>query len=162
MKKKNIKKIIIVLIILIVAFLLIRKITKKDNGETHNSGRDEIAVEEEPIEEEEYVEVLEDGRRKNISTKISEEKKLGIYEIKDINITAEYGQTLIEAKVKNTGANVKDERIDVIFLDKDGKEIDRVEGLISELKTGETKDLIIGYSSDFINYYDVKFVRHQD
>ena len=147
--KKSEKRMILLLII--VAIIIIAVLVKvRDNKE-------ENVVEEVPEEQivEEFVEVLEDGTKLNVSSKLSETKTFGNYEVSNIQLTEQDGQSLILADVKNIGSTKLDVTIiTVTLLDKEGKEITSIDGVIGDVEPGATVQLNTAATIDFANAYD--------
>ena len=142
-----------ILILIIVAIIIIAVLFNIRNGKQKEK------VENEPVVEntvsEEFVEVLDDGTKLNVSDKLSETKTFGNYEISNIQLTENNGQSLILADVKNIG-DTKSEvvLIDITLLDKDGNEIVTIGGIIGDIEPGETTQLNASATTDFANAYD--------
>ena len=129
----------------------------KNKKEENNN--ENVNTETENNVTEEFVQVLEDGTKLNTSTKLNETKQVGIYKFENIRVTEKDGQSLILADVTNTSKNETDAKIvDIKLLDKDGKEIVTIGGIISPLKSGETKQFNSSMSLDYANIYDFEII----
>ena len=65
--------------------------------------------------------------------------------------------TTLLADVSNNSAQKSNlKMIEIILLDKDGKELTRVNGIIDELEVNEKTQLNIAMTSDYIEAYDFK------
>lgn len=147
--RKNEKILIFVLLAILVIVLIVVNVNKKGKD---NSGNNTT---------EKYVEVLEDGTKLNTSNKLSKTKKINGLEITNIQLTTKDGMTVLLADVKNTTSSYKDmTSVTVKILDKSGKELTSLKGLIAPLEAGETTQLNIGVTSDYANAYDFEIVEN--
>ena len=113
-------------------------------------------------EKEEFVQVLEDGTKLNISEKLKETKSIDGVEITDIQLVKQNGHTKLLANATNTTQVEKDTiGVNIIVMNKEKKEIGRIPGAISPLKAGETKQLNINTQDDYANAYDFKVERQK-
>lgn len=154
--KKNEKIIISILLVVLVIAIIVFTVNKNKKEENNNEN---VNTETENNVTEEFVQVLEDGTKLNTSTKLNETKQVGIYKFENIQVTEKDGQSLILADVTNTSKNETDAKIvDIKLLDKDGKEIVTIGGIISPLKSGETKQFNSSMSLDYANIYDFEII----
>lgn len=154
--KKNEKIIISILLVVLVIAIIVFTVNKNKKEENNNEN---VNTETENNVTEEFVQVLEDGTKLNTSTKLNETKQVGIYKFENIQLTEKDGQSLILADVTNTSKNETDAKIvDIKLLDKDGKEIVTIGGIISPLKSGETKQFNSSMSLDYANIYDFEII----
>ena len=138
------------LILIIVGAIIIGALVMK------NRGNNDVNPEEKEIKEE-YVQVLDDGTKLNVSEELKEAKKIDGLEITNIQLTQKGGQTVLLADVTNpTAQEVGATGIYIIILDRKGNEIGKIPGVISPLKVGETKQLNVGVTDDYANAYDFK------
>ena len=148
MKKKEKRMILIIVLVgaLIIGGLLIWKNAAKNNNE------------EGPQQpKEEFVQVLEDGTKLNISNKLKEEKTIKGLKIGNIQLTEQNGQSVLLADVRNEGTqDVEMFLINIILVDKEGKEIATIPGIVSPVKAGATVQLNAGITEDYANAYDFK------
>ena len=152
-KKKNVLKpfillIIILLIILIIALISINKNNK--NPEKNISNGEENKVES-------YVEEIETGLKINKSTKLNEAKEVQGLKITNIQLSTKDGMTTLLADViNNSGAKTSLKTVEITLIDKEGNELTKVTGIVDSLDVGDSKQLNIGMTSDYVNAYDFK------
>ena len=153
MKKKEKRMILILLVVLVIAIIIfaISKNSNKGNKGTENNTTEEnTAVEE-------FVEVLEDGTKLNTSEQLSKTKQVGPYKFENMQLTEQGSQTVLLADVTNTSSSVTDMKlVDVTLLDKEGKEIITVGGIISPLQSGAKTQFNTSMTLDYANTYDFK------
>ena len=151
MKKKEKRMLLILLVILVIAIVIfvVNKNLKKEN----NSNGNENTAQQENTETEEFVQVLE----LNTSTELNKEKQVGNYKFENMQLTTQDNQTVLLADVTNTGSSKTDiQLVDITLLDKDGKEIITVGGIISQLDPGEKTQFNTSMTLDYANTYDFK------
>ena len=152
-KKKNVLKpfillIIILLIILIIALISINKNNK--NPEKNISNGEENKVES-------YVEEIETGLKINKSTKLNEAKEVQGLKITNIQLSTKDGMTTLLADViNNSGTKTSLKTVEITLIDKEGNELTKVTGIVDSLDVGDSKQLNIGMTSDYVNAYDFK------
>lgn len=152
MKAKEKRMIAILLLVLVIA-IIIFVATKNKKGDK-NEG---TPVENKPVEE--FVQVLEDGTKLNISTKLNEAKEVKGFRFENIQFTEQNGQSVLLADVtNNTGKATDFTLLDLILLDKNGKEIVKLGGIISPLQPGAKTQLNTSMTLDYANAYDFKIV----
>ena len=153
MKKKEKRMILILLVVLviaIVAFIISKNANKGNKGTENNTTEENTAVEE-------FVEVLEDGTKLNTSEQLSKTKQVGAYKFENMQLTEQGSQTVLLADVTNTSSSATDlQLVDVTLLDKDGKEIIKVGGIISPLQPGAKTQFNTSMTLDYANSYDFK------
>ncbi len=152
--KKNEKKIIFALLIvlLIVVILKVTTSSKKEPAIAKQSETDNTV-------EEEFVQILDDGTKLNKSTELSKAKTLGSLQFTNIQLTNQGGQSVLLADVTNAGSKTsKMQLVDVIVLDKTGKELGRFSGIISPLEPQEKTQFNSSSMRDYANAYDFKVV----
>lgn len=152
-KLRRIDVIIIIVIIIIISTIGIRKIM---NNKTDVSNA-KIANQQEQENEskEQYVKILEDGSKLNISTKLKENKKVDNIVIKDIQLMYKDGVTNILANVENTGSTKLDAtKLEITLLDDKGETVYKMQGLIEETDAGAISKLNSSITADFANVYD--------
>ncbi len=146
-KKEKIIIGILILIAIIAIFVLVA--IRRNN--TNN-----IALEEEnQVQDEEYVEVLEDDTRLNTSDKLQETKIFDEMEISNIQLTEKDNMTVLLGTIKNNSSTVKGGYpVNITVLDKSGNEIITVAAYIKELQPGESTQLSTSATFDYANAYD--------
>lgn len=158
MKKesKNKKKLVIIMIIFITIIVTI--------GVTliymiNNQNKNEMTEKNETY----WVETKEDGKKINKSEKISETKEFEGLSLEKQEFVSKDSKTEISIKVtNNTQQNIPVTPIVLILLDKEGKEIVRLNGIINPTKVGENSNIYIGSSLDYVDAYDFKIERNQE
>lgn len=151
MKKKEKRMILILLVVLIIAIIafVINKNSNK-NKENENTAEENNTTEE-------FVQVLEDGTKLNTSEQLSKTKQVGNYKFENMQLTEQGSQTVLLANVTNTGSTATDiQLVDVTLLDKEGKEIVTVGGIISPLQPGASTQFNSSMTLDYANTYDFK------
>ena len=155
MKKKEKRMILILLVILIIAIVIF--VVSKNVNKGNNVNENGSTTQQENTEPEEFVQVQEDGTKLNTSTELKKEKQVGNYKFENMQLTTQDNQTVLLADVTNTGSNKTDiQLVDVTLLDKDGKEIITVGGIISQLEPGEKTQFNTSMTLDYANTYDFK------
>lgn len=150
--KDSEKKMIIILII--VAVLIIGGITlltKNRKGKANQTGENETNT-----PEEEFVNILDDGTKLNVSEELHKAKTIDGLEISDLQLTEKGNETLLLGTVRNTTATVQTAVFKIILLDKTGKEITTLPIYIEGIKPGESTELIASTTLDYANAYDFR------
>lgn len=147
--KVNEKKWILILTAILVIALVIFFAIRIGKGKNPNVGTN---VGE---KEEQYYEELEDGTKLNTSTKLNATKNVNGLEVRDIQLTNKDNQTVLLAEVENkSGKAIEETIIDITIIDKDGKELGTIGGMIAPLKEGEKTQLNISAMQDYVEAYD--------
>ena len=155
MKKKEKRMILILLVILIIAIVIF--VVSKNTNKKINTNENTSTTQLENTEPEEFVQVQEDGTKLNTSTELNKEKQVGNYKFENMQLTTQDNQTVLLADVTNTGSSKTDiQLVDITLLDKDGKEIITVGGIISQLEPGEKTQFNTSMTLDYANTYDFK------
>lgn len=160
-KAKRVFKILLVLMLIAIVIGVIYFFVINNKGEKNPQGnignKQELLPPVENVVEEEFVEVLDNGIKMNISEKLKEKKIVNGLEIDEIQFFMSNGQTYLRAKVKNnSGKDIEATGVDIVLYDKEGNEITRMGGVIDPMKNGETKDFESITTLDFSNSYDFK------
>ena len=109
------------------------------------------------MQNEEYVQKLENGGKINVSEELNKNKKLDELEIRNIQFKEIEGITTLIADVINPGkSNVEEKRIKIEVIDKQGKTITNIKGRIDSVPAGGKVQLNIGVTADIANAYDIK------
>ena len=152
MSKKEKRGLLILIIIAIAIITTLAIITNRKGKEVNNDAEENEVVEE-------FVQVLEDGTKLNISTKLSETKIVDGLKIGNIQLTMQNGQSVLLADAENdTGKDIDIMLLDIILLDKNGNELTTITGIIGNLKAGEKQQLNSSVTSDYANAYDFRVV----
>lgn len=128
--KKGEKIMILVLLVILVIAIIAFVGSKKQNKESNNTTENTVVEENNVVEE--YVQVLEDGTKLNTSSELSKAKQVGAYKFENMQL------------------------VDVTLLDKNGKEIVKVGGIISPLQPGAKTQFNTSMTLDYANTYDFK------
>ena len=148
-KNKNILLIVIFFVIILICtigYLIINK--KNDDTNLPKEEKNEVV--------DEYIKILEEGKKQNNSTKLKETKKIEKLEISNIQLTYAMGQSVILADVVNT-SDEKTElmKVKIIFLDKLGNKLTEINGgIIDTLQPGASTQLNMAITTDCANAYD--------
>lgn len=143
------KKIILLILIIIVAAIIFIANKKTNNNENK--------LEENNTEG--FVQMLDNGIKLNISTKLNQEKEINGLKFKNIQLTEQNGQSVLLADVINTNEKATElTLVDIELLDKAGNEIITIGGIISPLQPGATTQFNTGVALDCTNVYDFKII----
>lgn len=140
----------------------------KNNDEDKTKEEPETEMPIEPIapelpndneETKNYI-TMENGEKINNSEPIKLNKNLDGLEITDIQITGKGNTSALSANVKNiSGEQINGFLAKIIFLDNKENEIVRISVYIDNIKPEETKRIYTSASYDFVNAYDIKFIK---
>ena len=151
--KKNEKRMILILLVVLVIAIILFVVYNNKKGNNNEVTKQENEVVEE------FVQVLEDGTKLNISTKLNEAKEVNGLKFENIQFTEQNGQSVLLANVTNNSGKATDMTlVDVILLDKNEQEIVKVGGIISPLQPGETKEFNTSMTINYANAYDFKII----
>jgi len=138
-----------ILLLIIVSIIIISILVKVKGGKQGEAGEGQASKED-------YVQVMDDGTKVNKSKKIDEKKKFDNFEMTNIQITENGGQSTIIADVKNVGdTRTEVTLIDITLLDEEGNEIAVIGGIIGDVEPGGTTQLNASATTDFANAYDL-------
>lgn len=158
MSKKE-KQVIGVLIGIAVIAIIVVLIVNGKNKEDENIANNEI-VESNTVEEEKYVEVLENGTKLNTSEKLKETKEIDGMEISNMQLTEEGNITKLLGTITNNSNTTKGNyEINIKLIDENGKELTTLVGYIGELEPGESTQLSTSTTFDYANTYDVEITK---
>lgn len=153
-EKRMILILVIIVAIIILALLIWRNASNKDQQEQPEQKQEQNTITEK------YVDVLEDGTKLNKSNKLKEIKKIDGLEISNIQLTYRNGIAVLLGDVKNTtNSNIGLTEIELTLYDEQNNVLEKIEGLISPVKAGETVQLNMGVSADYANAYDFSVVK---
>ena len=154
-KKKNASKRNLLIIVggLIIIAVVVGIVINSKKGTSSSEQKDSDGT----STTEEYVKVLEDGTKLNISEELQKTKKVDDLEISNIQLKATEGMTTLLADVKNISEKkTKEQMINVEVVDKEGKTLTELRGLINKLDPGAIEQLNIVVTADVSNAYDFK------
>lgn len=148
-KKIKIRSIIIVLVIIlliILGILIIRNITNNDSREVSAQSENTVIG---------YVEEIEDGIKVNTSKAMNTSKTLDGLLISNIQLSNRSGMTSFLADVtNNTDKSTSVKTVEITLLSYNGEEMAKLTGIINALNPGETTELNIATTSDYVTAYD--------
>ncbi len=145
--------IILLIAVLVIAIGLIIGLAKSKNVKKEEQKENITNVEH--IQNEEYVEVLDDGTKVNTSNKLKEDKEFNGLKISNISIEEKGNETVLEADITNISSKSQgDYGIYLVIKDDEGKEIKKIAGYINHIEQNEKTKLKIKTSYDFANAYD--------
>ena len=150
-QEKGITAIALVVITLIAIMLIIIMVNTFRKKEPENVG---------PVqgeEQEEYVQILQDGSKLNKSEELLKEKKLDELEISNIQLKETGGITTLLADVKNnTNHEIQERDVTIEVLDKQGNVITKLNGTIDTVEAGGKVQLNMSVTGDVANAYDFR------
>lgn len=145
--------IILLIAVLVIAIGLIIGLAKSKNVKKEEQKENVTNIEH--IQNEEYVEVLDDGTKVNTSNKLKEDKEFNGLKISNISIEEKGNETVLEAEVTNILSKSQgDYGIYLVIKDDEGNEIKKIAGYINHIEPNEKTKLKIKTSYDFANAYD--------
>lgn len=143
MSKKKIIVIIAIVIILLAIALIAYFINK-------NKSDEEI----------QYFEMMNNGTKVNISEKLLETKKIDGLEITNIELTELGNITQLKGTITNTSNKEKEESvINAVLLNQKGNEMATMGIYVKALKPGESTELNASATLNYVNAYNIKFVK---
>ena len=111
---------------------------------------------------EEYVQELDDGSKLNVSGELQKTKYLDGLEISNIQLKENGGITTLLADINNkSGADVRNKKIKVEILDKEGKVITTLKELIEKIPSNEKIQLNMAVTADVANAYDFRISNYE-
>lgn len=142
------KKVIIFVAIVVILIIGIVAISS-------NKGDKEKAEEKVDLSNTTYIST-KDGEKINTSEALAKEKMLNGLKFTNIQITTnKNGKTTILADVENTNAEATQlQFVTISILDKEGKEMSKVDGMIIALDPGQKTQLNAGVPKSSIEAYD--------
>ncbi len=151
-KKEKRGLLILILVVAVLVTMMLISINSKKKTNIATGGNVE--------NEENYVQVLEDGTKLNISEKMKEKKTIEGLEITDIQLTENNNMTQILGTVTNT-LSVKQEGFiaNISILNSRGEEITKMQAYIGPLEPGASQQLNAMSVFDYTNAYDYKITR---
>lgn len=152
-RKNNLIKFILIIIVLIIISIIIALVLNRNKDKEQINNNNETNT----LKEESYIEEIEDGVKINKSSKLNEVKEINGLLITNIQLTTKDGMTTLLADVQNnSGAKTDVKTLQITLLNKDGSELTTVTGIVNGLEIGETTQLNIAMTSDYVNAYDFR------
>lgn len=147
-KGVNLISIIFIVAIIILVGLFFKSVITKNKEQENNTVINET-------EQEKYVQILSDGTKFNISSKLKENKKIESLEFKDIQLTYKNGVTNLLCNIENLSETKTDiQNVEIILLDENENIIYKLQGVIETMDAGEVKQFNTSITADFANAYD--------
>ena len=167
MNKFKKRRLILILIIIVLAVIIgIAVYLNSKNKKIEQTENQNEVEEQQKIENNELSLIdmkntenakVEKGKKENISDKLLENKKYNGLEIKNIQLVAENGTSEFTAEIQNnTGKDYASEIVKIIFVKQDGSEYATLDTMLPTIKSGKSKQISAGTTSDIINAYDFK------
>ena len=154
MKAKELMVVLTIIIILLIV-IIVGASGKKENKVDLEQKPEVGEIEENKAEE--FVEVKIDGTKVNTSNELSKTKTIEGLEISNIRLTENGNVSQLIADVKNpTNKTLGDFAVNIIIIDKTGKELAKIGGYIDKVEAGETVQLNSSVTVDVANAYDFK------
>lgn len=156
MKKQEKKGLLILILVAVLIISVIWFITK---------GNDEEEETRNPLvgtgtTSSEYIKEENDGTQVNTSDKVAETRQIDGIVIRDIRLEKSNGITRLIADLTNTTGQAKDRfLVDIQLFDKSGKQIGTIPGIVGKTQPGETIQMQVGITEDFVGAYDFKIVK---
>ena len=152
-RKNNLIKFILIIIVLIIISIIIALVLNRNKDKEQINSNNETNT----LKEESYIEEIEDGVKINKSSKLNEVKEINGLLITNIQLTTKDGMTTLLADVQNnSGVKTDVKTLQITLLNKDGSELTTVTGIVNGLEIGETTQLNIAMTSDYVNAYDFR------
>lgn|SRR5574344_889604 len=146
-KKTGLLVILIIVIVVVTIIISINvKTNKKEEGQATNNTTTNT---------EEYVQVVNNDIKLNVSNKLQEAKKIDGIEISNIQLTEQGGMTTLLADAKNTtSAAAGDFPVKINLLDKNGNTVVTLNAYIQKLTAGQSAQFSASITFDYANVYD--------
>ena len=162
MSKSKIAIVISLLQVVVIVCVIILCGNKGKKEKNEANGANTKVNETKEVEYEEYVQVKSDGTKLNKSEPLNKDKTLGSLVFTDIQLTNKNGQTVLLATVTNTvESSTEMKEVNIIVLDKTGKELGTVVGVVIPLSPGQKTQFNSSTQIDYANAYDFKIVERK-
>ena len=149
----------VIAIVVVIAIIVIVVMINKNKG-TVESTVPAVTTEQTAATTSENVKVSESGSKENVSTKLKEEKKYEGMTIKDIKLIANANVTEFVATVENTtGTDFTGAPVTIVFTNKTGEEVSRLEAYIGDTKAGQLSYINASATTDLTDAYDFSIVK---
>lgn len=150
-KKLYIISIIVVSLAIVVSIYIIRDKNTNNNLENGDNNTEKINSDVE------WVDLAEEGKKINKSEEISDIKEFEGLSLETQQFVSKDSKTEIIIQVTNkTEKDTELQPVVITLLDKEGKEISKLNGIINPTKAGESTNLYISSSLDYVDAYDYK------
>lgn len=99
----------------------------------------------------------EDGEKVNTSEELNKDKTFNDFKISGISLKTENGSNILTATIENISSKTTEEGVyNIVFIDKNGKESNKVAVFIKALSPNETIEVKSSINLDVISSYDLK------
>ena len=160
--KSHEKKLIGALIAIFVVIIIILLLTRGNNNNnqqqaTQSSQSTTQQGNQTTVKTEENVKIVNGDTKLNKSNNFSETRTFENLEFSDVQLTEKGGVTQFIATVKNLSKSTNgDFAVKLPILDRDGKIITEAHGYIAKLEPGQSTQLSVSKTFDYVNAYDYK------
>lgn len=148
----------VIAIVVVIAIIVIVVMVNKNKGTVESNVP--ATTDQTAATTSENVKVSESGSKENVSTKLKEEKKYEGMSIKDIKLIANANVTEFVATVENTtGTDFTGAPVTIVFTNKAGEEVSRLEAYIGDTKAGQLSYINASATTDLTDAYDFSIVK---
>lgn len=148
----------VIAIVVVIAIIVIVVMVNKNKGTVESNVP--ATTDQTAATTSENVKVSENGSKENVSTKLKEEKKYEGMSIKDIKLIANANVTEFVATVENTtGTDFTGAPVTIVFTNKTGEEVSRLEAYIGDTKAGQLSYINASATTDLTDAYDFSIVK---
>lgn len=153
MRIKNIIIVVIALLLVIGAIVGAYFFTNKDKTlDNENNNIVSTPKESQVTQVDSYVGKLDDGTLINTNAKMNAPSTLGDLDLSNIRLTVKNGITTFRASVTNNGSSTSSlKSVELKLFNESNEEMVKASGLINSLEPGESKDMTIAITSDYIS-----------
>ena len=158
MKNKKEKNIIVCMIIIVFIILIITMsmfiVNNKDNSSIDKGSNLKMENTNNIVE---WVKTEDDGKKINESKEINSTKEFEGLTLKTQQFVSKNSKTEMAINVTNeTEKDIELQLVVIILLDKEGKEMVKLNGIINSTKSGESTNLYISSSLDYVDDYKIE------
>ena len=161
MKKKEKRAILILVLVAVVIIAVIWFATKGNKNNVGGSAKQGTTSSQSVAPDAAVTKTQEDGSVENTSNKVKESRDLNGFKVTNILLKKDnQGNTILTADVTNTTSSDQPGfLVDIVLLDKSGKELGTIPGAVVETQAGETIELRAEITEDYVNAYDIKLLK---
>ena len=160
MKKKE-KRAILILILVAVVIIAVIWFATKGNRNTAGGAKQGTTSSQGVAPDAAVTKTQDDGTVENTSNKVKESRDLNGFKVTNILLKKDnQGNTILTADVTNTTSSDQPGfLVDIVLLDKSGKELGTIPGAVVETQAGETIEIRAEITEDYVNAYDIKLLK---
>lgn len=155
------KKILILIVVVIILVAVVGGIMAvlKNKKKIEDSSQTNVAQESQIKNVENFVGELNDGTKINTNAKFNSPSTLGEFSIKNIRLTLKNGITTFRATVTNNGTTQTElKEVILVLLNESGEEMATAHGIINKVAPGDSQELVIAITSDYIHAGGYKLI----